>query len=171
MSGCSAGSTASNSATSPNSSQPQVSEQANDALTNDLLRLNDSLKISLGPAYSDAWIQDNELHVAVTTQEAEKAVKGAGAIPQLVDFNAEQLQGAVQAISTWQSQLPSLQGAAIHKIIPDGRSATVSIYVAPEQIDAVAAAAARDNPSGKIPLVIKESAGIATPLLTPATAP
>ncbi|MGA7204754.1 MAG: hypothetical protein WBX27_09010 [Specibacter sp.] len=157
MSGC-ASSTggATNSGTS--SAQPQESESTA------LLLLNDSLKEKLGAAYSDAWIEGNKLHVAVTTKDAEKTVTDAGAVPLLVSINAAQLEATVQAISAWQARLPVALGAAIHQIIPDGRTGTVTIFVAPDQLDAVTKAAANDKPAGTVPLVIKESPGLATPL-------
>jgi hypothetical protein len=156
MSGCASpegGATPSGSTTQPAASDPAT-----------LLLLNDSLREELGSAYSDAWIEGNTLHVAVTTKEAEKTVTDAGAVPLLVNVNAAQLEAAVQAISAWQAKLPADQGAAIHQIIPDGRTGTVTIYVAAPQLDAVTAAAANDKPSGKVPLVIKVSTGLATAL-------
>jgi hypothetical protein len=135
----------------------------NDAETSALLQLNDSLKTRLGAAYSDAWIEGNRLHVAVTTKDAEKIAAAAGAIPTLVTINAAELERAVEAVAAWQTRLPVAQGAAIHKIIPDGRTGTVTIYVAPAQMAAVARAAAADKPTGAIPLLLKESTGIPTP--------
>lgn len=131
--------------------------------TTALLVLNDSLRAQLGDAYSDSWIENNSLHVAVTDESAAKLVSAAGAIPKLVTINAEQLEAALQAVSAWQAKLPVEQGAAIHKLIPDGNTSTLTIYVAPEQLDAVAQAAAQDKPAGDVPLVIKESMGLATP--------
>ncbi|PYI66183.1 hypothetical protein CVV68_15440 [Arthrobacter livingstonensis] len=130
----------------------------------ELLMLNDSLKAKLGSAYSDSWIEDKQLHVAVTTQDAAKVVSEAGAIPKLVDFDAAQLEAALRAVAAWQATLPQDQAAAIHRIITDGRSGTVTIYVTSEQINTVSAAAAKANPTGRIPLAIKESTGLATPL-------
>ncbi len=129
-----------------------------------LLMLNDTLKAKLGSAYSDSWIEGNRLHVAVTTQDAAKIVSDAGAIPKLVTFDAAQLEAALQAVVSWQASLPQQQAAAIHKILTDGRTGTVTIYVAAGQLGAVSAAAAKANPAGKVPLVVKESAGRPTPL-------
>lgn len=143
------------------SPEPAPAPRATD--TGALLLLNDSLRAQLGQAYSDSWIEDNSLHVAVTDESAAKIVSAAGAIPKLVTINAEQLEAVLQAVAAWQATLPAGQGSAIHKLIPDGNTSTLTIFVAPEQLDAVAQAAARDKPAGNVPLVIKESAGLATP--------
>lgn len=144
--------------------KPESSHSTVVTESNHLLQLNDSLKAELGEAYSDAWIEDNQLNVAVTTEKAAATVKAAGAIPHIVTIDAAQLEAALQAIAAWQSTLPAGQGTAIHKIIPDGRTGSVTIFVAPDQLDAVSAAAAADKPAGEVPLIIKESAGLATPL-------
>lgn len=159
MSGCGQGLTP-----EPGTSSGSTSSRPSDAEVSALLRLNENLKTQLGGAYSDSWIEGATLHVAVTTEAAKKIVADAGAIPTLVTFDAAQLEAALASVAAWQATLPAEQSAAIHQIIPDGRTGTVTIYVAPLQLDAVAAAAAADKPAGAIPLVIKESAGLATPL-------
>lgn len=161
VTGCGSGTGAGGPASSPASSQEPAPDAAK---TTALLQLNEQLRQKLGPAYSGSWIEGAVLHVAVTTQAAKKIVTGAGAVPLLVTFNASQLEAAVRAVSRWQSTLPAVQGRAIHKIIPDGRAGTVTIYVAAEQIAAVTRAAATDKPAGNVPLLIKESAGLPTPL-------
>lgn len=145
-------------------SSPSSSVSASAADTNALLLLNESLRTELGEAYSDSWIEDNTLHVAVTTEAAATVVTEAGAIPKIVTVDAATLEAALQAVAVWQAGLPDGQGAAIHKLIPDGRTGTLTIYVAPERLDAVAQSEAADKPSGAVPLVIKESTGLATPL-------
>lgn len=161
MSGCATPQDAgSPSATTPATTATTVPSATD---TSTLLLLNDSLRAQLGDAYSDSWIENNSLHVAVTDESAAGIVSAAGAVPKLVTINAEQLEAALQSVSAWQAQLPAGQGAAIHKLIPDGNTSTLTIFVAPDQLDAVAQAAAKDNPAGDVPLVIKESAGLATP--------
>lgn len=146
-------------ASSQAASQPATVEE-----TNNLLQLNDSLRTELGDAYSDSWIEGAQLHVAVTTESAAATVKAAGATAHLVTLDAAQLETALQAVMTWRSSLPADQGAAIHKVIPDGRTGTVTVFVAPDQLDAVAQAAAASKPAGDVPLLFKESAGLASPL-------
>ncbi|WP_449374402.1 hypothetical protein [Arthrobacter psychrolactophilus] len=153
------------SACSPQSdpiSSPSAS--ASSSQSGDLLLLNETLQAKLGDAYSDAWIEDNKLHVAVTTETAATIVSEAGAVPKLVTINAEQLAAALQAVSTWQAALPAEQGAAIHKVITDGATGSVTIFVAAGMLDAVTEAATVDKPTGSVPLVIKISDGLATPL-------
>lgn len=141
-----------------------ASPSASTEQTNTMLALNDSLRSELGAAYSDSWIEGNQLHVAVTTESAAATVKAAGAISHLVTLDAAQLETALQAVMAWRSSLPTEQGAAIHKVIPDGRTGTVTVYVAPEQLDTVAKSAATDKPAGDVPLLFKESTGLATAL-------
>ncbi|MCQ9164830.1 MULTISPECIES: hypothetical protein [unclassified Arthrobacter] len=144
---------------------PQSSETTPATRTStELLALKDTLKSKLGSAYSDSWIEGGRLHVAVTTPEAEKTVAAAGAIPKLVTFNAAELESALKSVAAWQASLPPDQAAAIYKIIPDGRSGTVTIYVAAGQLEAISAAAAQARPAGKVPLAIRVSTGPATPL-------
>ncbi|MDD0859823.1 hypothetical protein NHF46_23295 [Arthrobacter alpinus] len=100
----------------------------------------------------------------MTTEAAAATVKAAGAISHLVTLDAAQLETALQAVMAWRSSLPTEQGAAIHKVIPDGRTGTVTVYVAPEQLDTVAKSAAADKPAGDVPLLFKESTGLATAL-------
>ncbi|WP_207345795.1 hypothetical protein [Arthrobacter sp. E3] len=143
---------------------PLASQSSSVADTNALLLLNESLRVKLGTAYSDSWIEDNKLHVAVTTEAAATLVTEAGAVPKIVTLDAGELEAALQAVSAWRATLPDGLGAAIHKLIPDGRTGTLTIFVAPDHLDAVAQAAAADKPAGSVPLVIKASTGLATPL-------
>lgn len=155
MSGC---------ATPQDPKSSSSTQSSSPAETSALLLLNDSLRTQLGDAYADSWIEGAKLHVAVTTEAAAAIVTRAGAIPKLVTIDAAQLEAALQSVAAWQAKLPSGQATAIHKIIPDGRTGAITIFVDPTQLDAVAKAAAADKPAGKVELVIKESTGLATPL-------
>ncbi|SEE89621.1 hypothetical protein SAMN04489740_2986 [Arthrobacter alpinus] len=164
MSGCATPEIPEASSSTQGTSPAETNEtQTSPAETSVLLLLNDSLRDQLGNEYSDSWIEGNKLHVAVTTESAATIVTKAGAIPQVVAFDATALEAALQSVSAWQAKLPKDQAAAIHKIISDGRTGTLTLFVAPEQLDAVAQAAAADNPAGEVGLVIKESTGLATP--------
>lgn len=158
MSGCG---TPDDQATSTQSSKPA---EAGTSDSSALLLLNDALRKKLGDDYSDAWIEGGLLHVAVTTDAGAAIVTAAGAVAKLVTIDAAQLEAALQSIAAWQSKLPSEQAIAIHKIIPDGSTGTITLFVDPAQLDAIAKSAATDKPSGTVALVIKESSGIATPL-------
>ncbi|MDO5752519.1 hypothetical protein [Arthrobacter sp.] len=146
------------------SQSPSANQSTSATDTNALLLLNESLRAKLGTTYSDSWIEDNKLHVAVTTEAAATVVTEAGAVPKIVALDAAALESALQAVSAWQATLPDGLDAAIHKLIPDGRTGTLTIFVAPDHLDAVAQAAAADKPAGSVPLVIKASTGLATPL-------
>jgi len=158
MSGCGTAPTGESGGIQGPSSHPGAAE------VSALLRLNEELKTRLGTAYSDSWVEGTTLHVAVTTERAKGIAAEAGAIPLLVAFDAAQLEAAMQSVAAWQATLPTEQATAIHKIIPDGRTGTVTIYVAPQLLDTIARAAATDKPAGEVPLRVKESAGLATPL-------
>ena len=154
MSGC---------ASPPEQAPPPSSPSASDADPTALMMLHENLKSQLGDAYADAWIEANTLHVAVTDEAAAKIVTEAGAVATLVTVNAAALEAAVQAVSAWRATLPAEQGAAIHTIIPDGRTGTLTISVAAGQLDAVTKAAAAAQPAGAVPVVIKASTGLPTP--------
>ena len=70
----------SKSTTAPTSSAPTPSAISEEQMT-DLMLLHARLKTELGAVYSDAWIEDGQLYVAVTAPEAEATVYGAGAVP------------------------------------------------------------------------------------------
>ncbi|POH61042.1 hypothetical protein [Arthrobacter glacialis] len=140
------------------------SPAASDADTDALLALNEKLRSQLGDSYSDSWIEANKLHVAVTNQAAADLVTAAGAVATIVTVDAAALEAALQAVATWRATLPAEQGAAIHSIIPDGRTGTLTISVAIEQLEAVTKAVAEDNPAGAIAVIVKESSGLPTPL-------
>lgn len=143
---------------------PSASQSVSAADTNRLLQLNDSLREKLGADYSDSWIEGGQLHVAVTSEAAAAAATEAGAVAQLVTRDAAALESALQAVMAWRASLPSELGNAIHKVTTNGRAGTVEISVAPDQADAVKAAAEADKPAGDVPLVFKDSPGLATPL-------
>lgn len=141
-----------------------ASQAASIAESNKLLQLNDALKTQLGEQYSDSWIEDKQLHVAVTSQAAADTVTKAGAVPHLVTADAAALEAALQAVTAWRTALPQEQGAAIHSIMLNPKLGSVEISVAPEQLAAVKAAAEAEQPAGDVPLTFKDSPGLATPL-------
>ncbi|MHA7268557.1 hypothetical protein [Arthrobacter sp. HLT1-20] len=139
-------------------------QTASDADTNALLVLNETLRAQLGDSYADSWIEGNKLHIAVTNQAAAKIVTSAGAVAKLVAVDAAALEAALQAVSAWRATLPVEQGTAIHSIIPDGRTGTLTISVAAGQLDAVTKAVSAAKPAGAIAVIVKVSAGLPTPL-------
>jgi hypothetical protein len=150
-------------AATPSGGSPPGGSTQTARQSTDLLKLNDTLKSKLGSAYADSWIEGGRLHVAVTTKEAKEVVSRTGAVPKLVAFDAVQLAAAVRAVAAWQASLPPEQAASIHRIISDGRTGTVTIYVAAAHMDTISAAAAKAAPAGKVPLAVKLSPGLATP--------
>lgn len=147
-----------------NPEAPDASQTASAADTNRLLQLNDSLREKLGADYSDSWIEGGQLHVAVTSESAAAVATEAGAVAQLVTQDAAALEAALQAVMAWRASLPAELGNAIHKVTTNGRAGIVEVSVAPNQADAVKAAAQADRPAGDVPLVFKDSSGLATAL-------
>ncbi|GAA1343936.1 hypothetical protein [Arthrobacter roseus] len=138
------------------------SESSQDAT--ELLLLNDRLREELGGAYSQGWIESGKLHVAVTTEEAAQVVSDAGAAPRIVELNSQQLEDSVSSLAAWQGKLKPELATSIHRISFDGRTGTVTIAVAKDKIPSVQAALQRDDPTGKVPVEIVISDGLATPM-------
>ncbi|MCC3294408.1 hypothetical protein LJ756_07195 [Arthrobacter sp. zg-Y411] len=138
---------------------------ATDEYTTQLLLLHEQLKTQLGPAYSDAWVDGGVLHVAVTDSAAEATVRDAGAVPVLVGFNSTELQQAKAQVRTWLAQQP-LPALEVHSIAASGRDGAVIVEVPADQVAALQSAAADQAPAGEIPVIVKESPGMATPYST-----
>ncbi len=130
-----------------------------------LLQLYTQLKTDLGSAYSDAWIENNQLHVAVTTTEAEAAVADAGAVPYRADFTAGQLQEAIDAFKAWlgTDAAPSVQ---LHWLGTSGRTGSITVRVPADQVQLLTDAVAEQQPAGAVQVIVEESGGLATPLAT-----
>ena len=131
----------------------------------DLLQLHSRLKTDLGAAYSDAWIEGGQLHVAVTTPEAEAVVSGAGAVPAKTQFSEQQLREAADAFRTWlgTDAAPQVQ---LHWLGTSGRTGSITVRVPPEQVQPLTDAVAEQRPTGDVLVIVEESRGPATPLGT-----
>lgn len=145
-------------------SDPDPATLAEDRMT-DLLQLHARLKTELGTAYSDAWIEDNQLHVAVTTPEAEALVYGAGALPSRAEFTEQQLREAADAFKAWLATdaAPSVQ---LHWLGTSGRTGSITVRVPAEQVQPLADAVAEQSPAGPVKIIVEESSGPATPFAT-----
>lgn len=144
---------------------PSGPDTAMDENMTQLLQLHTQLKTDLGSAYSDAWIEDNQLHVAVTTPEAEAAVTEAGAVPYLAQFTADQLRDAVDAFKTWlgTDSAPKVQ---LHWLGTSGRTGSITVRVPADQVQPLTDAVATQQPTGAVKVIVEESSGLATPLAT-----
>lgn len=144
---------------------PSDPETAMDEVMTQLLQLHAQLKMDLGSAYSDAWIEESQLHVAVTTPEAEAAVREAGAVPYLTDFTAQQLQEAANAFRAWlgSDAAPPVQ---VHWLGTSGRTGSITVRVPAEQVQPLTDAVAEQQPAGAAKVIVEESSGPATPLGT-----
>ncbi|MCQ2000081.1 hypothetical protein [Arthrobacter zhaoxinii] len=136
-----------------------------DEFTTGLLQLHDRLKHDLGDRYADAWVDGGVLHVAVTDPSAEAKVRDAGAVPVTVAFNAAELLQARTQVQTWIAGKP-VPGVEMHSISASGRTGAVIVTVPAEQVPALQAAADEQSPAGEVPVIVEESAGMATPLST-----
>ncbi|UWX97049.1 hypothetical protein N2K95_15710 [Arthrobacter zhaoxinii] len=136
-----------------------------DEFTTGLLQLHDRLKHDLGDRYADAWVDGGVLHVAVTDPSAEAKVRDAGAVPVTVAFNAAELLQARTQVQTWIAGKP-VPRVEMHSISASGRTGAVIVTVPAEQVPALQAAADEQSPAGKVPVIVEESAGMATPLST-----
>ena len=136
-----------------------------DETMTDLLQLHTQLKTDLGSAYSDAWIENNQLHVAVTTPEAEAAVTEAGAVPSRAEFTTEQLLAAKDAFKAWlgTDAAPQVQ---LHWLGTSGRTGSITVRVPADQVQPLTDAVAAHQPAGDVKVIVEESGGLATPLAT-----
>ncbi|MET4060448.1 hypothetical protein ABIB35_001996 [Arthrobacter sp. UYP6] len=144
---------------------PSDPDTAMDENMTQLLQLHTQLKTDLGPAYSDAWIENNQLHVAVTTPEAEAAVLAAGAVPFTAEFTAQQLRDATDAFKAWlgSDSAPQVQ---LHWLSTSGRTASITVRVPGDQVKPLSDAIADQQPTGSVKVIVEESTGPATPLAT-----
>ena len=144
---------------------PSDPDTAMDENMTQLLQLHTQLKNDLGSAYSDAWIENNQLHVAVTTPEAEAAVVAAGAVPFTAEFTAQQLQEATDAFKAWlgTDTAPQVQ---VHWLGTSGRTASITVRVPGDQVKPLSDAVADQQPTGAVKVIVEESSGPATPLAT-----
>lgn len=151
--------------TSPDAESSFDPDTARDENMTDLLQLHTRLKTDLGSAYSDAWIENNQLHVAVTTPEAETAVTDAGAVPYPAQFSADQLKDAADAFKAWlgTDSAPRVQ---LHWLGTSGRTGSITVRVPADQVQPLTDAVAAQQPTGAVKVIVEESSGPATPLAT-----
>ncbi|MCC3268792.1 hypothetical protein MUG94_16890 [Arthrobacter gengyunqii] len=144
---------------------PSDPDTATDENMTQLLQLHTQLKTDLGSAYSDAWIENNQLHVAVTTPEAEAAVAEAGAVPYRAEFTDAQLQDATAAFKAWlgTDSAPQVQ---LHWLSTSGRTGSITVRVPAEQVQPLTDAVTEQQPTGAVQVIVEESSGPATPLGT-----
>lgn len=128
-----------------------------------LLQLNESLKETLGDKYSEAWIAENKLHVAVTDKAAEAIVSAAGAVAHLAEHSAAELEAAIGRIMAWQREQGGEIATAIHRYVPSGRDGSITLAVDPTRLGEIRKGLAADGVAGDIALKFVESAGPASP--------
>ncbi|MBV1778738.1 hypothetical protein KRR55_06380 [Paeniglutamicibacter sp. ABSL32-1] len=129
----------------------------------DLLQLNETLKETLGEKYSEAWIAENKLHVAVTDKASEAIVTAAGAVAHLAEHSAAELEAAVGRIMAWQREQGGDIATAIHRYVPSGRDGSITLAVDAAHLGEIREGLAADDVTGGITLKFVESAGPASP--------
>lgn len=150
--------------TAPTSSPPAPSAISEEQMT-DLMLLHARLKAELGAVYSDAWIEDGQLYVAVTAPEAEATVYGAGAVPVHSAFSEQQLHNAAAAFKAWLAT-DAAPPAQLHWLGTSGRTGSITVRVPADEIQALSEAVAQQRPAGDVDVIVEESGGPATPLAT-----
>lgn len=161
--GTEAGSPAPSSDTPPSASVSVAPEQSEDP---QLLQLNETLKETLGEKYSEGWIADGKLHVAVTDKASETAVTEAGAVAHLAEYSAAELDAAIGKVMAWQREQGGDIATAIHRYLPSGRDGSITLAVDPGQLDAIKKGLEADDVTGGITLNFKESSGPASPAVS-----
>ncbi|GAA5225912.1 hypothetical protein [Paeniglutamicibacter antarcticus] len=146
--------------TTPSASVSVAPEQSEDA---QLLQLNKSLKETLGDKYSEGWIADGKLHIAVTDKSSEATVTEAGAVAHLAKYSAAELDAAIGKIMAWQREQGGDLATAIHTYMPSGRDGSITLGVDPGQLEAIKKGLAADDVTGGVTVNFKESAGPASP--------
>lgn len=152
----------SKSTTAPTSPAPAPSAISEEQMT-DLMLLHARLKTELGAVYSDAWIEDGQLYVAVTAPETEATVYGAGAVPVHTAFSEQQLHDAAVAFKAWLATdaAPPVQ---LHWLGTSGRTGSITVRVPADEIQALSEAVSQQRPAGDVDVIVEESGGPATPL-------
>lgn len=148
---------------SETTSTASISAAPNESQDPQLLQLNETLKETLGDKYSEAWIADNKLHVAVTDQAAEDTVNAAGAVAHLAKYSAAELEAAIGKIMAWQREQGGDIATAIHRYLPSGRDGSITLAVDHAQLQAIKEGLDKAGVTGGIALKFQDSAGPASP--------
>ena len=157
--------------TTPSASQTQGGEnqdtetQSSEAIMDQqaLLKVQDNLSAQLGDSFVQSWIEDGKLHIATTDESATGQIEEAGAVPTVVQYNAQQLRDGIGQIMRWQSQLDDPLRMAIHGYELNGKAGGLTLRVDPGHIDEIQQLLEADKPAGDIPLDFAPSSGIASP--------
>ncbi|MCW4466246.1 hypothetical protein OK351_12130 [Glutamicibacter sp. MNS18] len=128
-----------------------------------LLQIQDKLSAELGQSFVQGWIQDGQMHVATTDESSTGQIEAAGAVPTVVEFNAQQLREGIAQIMNWQAQQDDPIRTAIHGYELNGKEGGLILRVDPGHIDEVKALLDEAQPAGQIPLSFAPSTGIASP--------
>ena len=126
-------------------------------------QLHESLKESLGDKYSEAWIEGNRLHVAVTDEASGATVTAAGAVAHLAKHSAAEIEAAIGKVMAWQREQGGDIVTAIHRYLPSGRDGSITLAVDPAQLEVIRKGLAADQVTGDIELRFVESGGPAIP--------
>jgi len=127
----------------------------------DPVETNMALKKALGAAYTDAWVADGLLHVAVTDTSFFEAIRATGAVPVQAAFSAAELQAALRLVQ----DTGTAAGVALHKISSSGQTG-ITAFVPAGQVEQLRTALAGATLPANVPVAVAESTGVGTPLAT-----
>ncbi|WP_313814043.1 hypothetical protein [Glutamicibacter sp.] len=140
----------------PSSSGGTVDQEA-------LLKTRDQLANELGDTFVQGWIENGELHVSTTSEDALKTIEDAGAIGHVVQYSNADLREGIAKIMQWQGTQESGIRSGIYAYSLNPNTGGITLSVDPEQKEAIQDGLAKDMPAGQIPLDFKDSTGLATP--------
>lgn len=161
LSACASGGGAPSTPSNSASEEQQTPESAVDH--EQLLNLNDRLSSSLGAAYVQGWIENDELHVATSDQSKAQEIEEAGAVAEVVDFSSQQLRDAIGEIMSWQSKQEPEIANAIHGYSISAKDGGLILRVDSKHLDQVRQMLEQDQPAGDVQLTFTPSSGIASP--------
>ena len=95
-----------------------------------LAALNMKLRTELGDAYTDAWVVDGRLQVAVTDPSLFETISSVGAVPVQAAFSAADLQATQRLVQ----DAATATGTALHRISSSGRDG-VTAHVSSGQVE------------------------------------
>ena len=125
----------------------------------DLAETNMALKAALGAAYTDAWVADGTLHVAVTDTSFFEAIRAAGAVPVQAAFSAADLQAALRLVH----DTGAAAGTEFHSLSFSGQTG-ITAQVPAEQVEPLRAALSAAALPGNVPVAVAVSTGVGVPL-------
>ena len=115
------------------------------------------LRAQLGRKVGGAWLDGDVLNVAVTDEQAGRAVQAAGATPHLRPVTEADLLSSQDAISGWVLTLSDAERALFHAVSADVRQGKVIVRI--KDTDAGRALGAKVPAAGSAPVSVEYAKG------------